>query len=218
MSTTTESPPRSPADGAGAVRQKRRWGRRALVAAPVVLLVAVLATLAWASTYDPLCHRPCGGVAAVRGDGVTDVGLFTSPEGDEFSAVRVAFRPGGEFGYWFSLLDDGSFGITITAIGAPANRFDQLPIAGVQIQPPESGGTAKSTLRPFHPFSLAPRSRQAVDVFVTVRMRGCLDAHTVLGFGSIQVTYRFLGITQHTSVFLPESFEVTGPPGATCSH
>jgi hypothetical protein len=187
------------------------------VAVPFAVVVAVLATLVWASTYDPICHQACGGLAAIRGKGVTELGSFTSPEGEHFIAVQVTFRPGGEFGYWFSLFNEGSFGVTITNVGGPPNRFDPIPVTRVAIQTAPGGGSGSATA-PFHPFSLAPHSSQEADVFVTHQMRGCIEEGGALEFGSIPITYRFLGITQHTTVSLPESFSVVGETGSTCPN
>jgi hypothetical protein len=142
---------------------------------------------------------------------VINQGGFTSPDGDEFTAYRVPFRPGGTFSVWFSLILDRGPGITITHIGWPPRAGDSLPIARVQVQPWGTLGTSPRTLTPFRPFSLGPGVE--VDVLATIRMRGCEPAHSSLGFGSMPVTYRFLGITQHTTVFLPESIEVVGPTG-----
>jgi hypothetical protein len=185
-----------------------RWTGLSAVA---ILLTSAVAFLA---NYDPLCHQQCGGISGVSGPTVQLLGNFTSPTGDDFSAWRVMHSPGQEFSFWLTLSNEGPVGITVTRVGDAPQQFDRFSVVRVQTQP-ESG---QPPLRDFRPFSLKPSSNEVMDVLVTMRMQSCVEGGTSYQFGSIPVTYRVLGITRRTTVFLRSSIAVTGAPGTTCPN
>jgi hypothetical protein len=160
------------------------------------------------SNYDPICHATCTGVGGVIGNTVTNLGSYTSPQGEDFTAYRVDYVAGGGFSYWFTLSNQGPFGITIIGIGGDTPS-DVTRIERVQVQ---SNGTDHPVA--FHAFSLAPD--EFVNVLVTVRMAGCLEERSATTVGSVPVSFRILGIARSTTVYLPEAVEVTGRPGERC--
>jgi hypothetical protein len=148
----------------------------------------------------------------MHGPGVHDLGNYTSPSGEDFTSYRVTFASDRTFSFWFTITNDGPLGVTITRIGAVPDRFDQLPVESVRFQPADQAKETTST--PFHPMSLG--SHQAINVLVTIRMRGCMEGHSSTVLGQVPVTYRALSFTKHRWLPLPESIEVGGAPGTTC--
>jgi hypothetical protein len=53
-------------------------------------------------------------------------------------------------------------------------------------------------------------------VLMTVRMQGCMSEGTGAGFGSVPITYRVLGFTHRTTVYLPESVDIVAGPDEAC--
>ena len=211
MQTERWSPPREPGPWPPLTgRARRRWVPVGLIAVLALLLLGFGLFLA---NYDPLCHEVCTGVSGVHGSTVTRLGEFVAPNGETFTAYRSQHVPGRKFSFWVTLSNQGPWGVTIIGVGSRALRFDPLAVERVQIQPE----TGNPHLRAFRPFSLAPHDREFVDVLVTMRMRGCLGEGSQTTIGSVPVTFRVLGITRHTTVFLPDSITLVGRRGVHCS-
>jgi len=143
---------------------------------------------------------------------VESLGNFNAPTGFDFSEVRVRHERGGRFRVLFTLSNEGPMGVTITRIG-PGPETEEWGLPFVSMTTAPIGGRE----RPFRPFSLAGRGKHFVDVRVTVQMKGCLSPDTSTSLRAVPITYRVLGFTRHTTVYLPESIEVVGSPGETCS-
>jgi hypothetical protein len=212
MQKTEEwSPPRDP----GPFPPTRRPSRRRWIAWGALFgAVAILATAMglFLTNYDPLCHQDCTGFGGASGPTVRRLGDFTAPSGESFTAYRAQHVPGKELRIVFTLSNEGPFGITITHVGFGPGYLHWLSMERVQTRP-ESGN---QSLSPFRPFSLS--AREYVDVFVTLRMTGCLGQSTQTQIGSIPVTFRVLGFTRHTTVSLPESIVVAGRRDVQCPH
>jgi hypothetical protein len=215
MQSVAEAPPHGAEPPSALVGPRRP--RRALPAIALVAVALITAFLIFLTNYDPLCHGPCTGSGGVQGIGVVtveDLGYFTAPNDYSFSAVRVRHRPGGRFRFLFTLSNLGPLGVTITGIGpseTPSGSW--VRYADVRVAPLAGSGRERA----FRAFSLAGRSREFVNVWVTVEMQGCMREHSSTGLGGVPITYRVLGFARHTTVNLPESIEVAGGPSGTCS-
>jgi len=184
-------------------------------ASALVLAGLVTAAIIFLTNYDPLCHGPCtgsGGVQGISGVKVEDLGHFTSPTGFNFSAVRVSAQEGGRFRFLFTLSNQGPIGVTITQIG-PGPETEERGLPYVNVTMAAIGGPEQ----PFRPFWLGGRGREFVDIWVTVRMKGCVAPDTSMGVSSVPIAYRVLGFTRHTNVYLPETVDVVGAAGETCT-
>jgi hypothetical protein len=187
----------------------------AVTAIVVAFVIVAGAVWFWAS-YDPLCHEPCGGVSGVHGPGVARLGSITSPQGESFNAYRLELRQGQEFSFWVTLSNKGPFDVTVARIGVAQAEFQNLPVVRVQMESPANAlGASPAALVPFRPFSLGSHE-QSPSIYVTMQLAQCFDEGTSTTIGSIPVSYRFLGLTHHTTVFLYSSIEVTGTPGTSC--
>jgi len=210
MQTEVRLPPHEP-ELAPTSAPPRRWPRRVVVAL-LVLIGAVLAFGGWfLANYDPICHEQCTGVSGVHGSGATDLGDFSSPKGEGFTAYRVDLVPGKQFSFWFTLSNDGPVPVTITHVGALPQPFDFYRVSRVQLQYFE--GTAPPIVA-FRPFRLS--NNDFVNVLVTMQMRRCVQGEGAVSFGDIPVTFKLFGVTRHTTVYLPTTISLTAPKGTVC--
>jgi len=176
-----------------------RAGRLAGLA---VLAVAVVA--AWGvANYQPL-RTDTGGASGATGRGVAERGEFLLPDGRTLTAFDVAASEGSTFSFWFSIENDGPFGVTLSRIGLEPGRSGGFPIVRVMANP----RLKDQDLRAFHPMSLAPG--HAVDLQATIRVMHCPPAGKRVTFAQMPVTFRVLGVARHTTLELPETLTVKG--------
>ncbi len=205
--TIGEAPPEPP--GILSKPSRSRWRRWVFGGLAVLMATLLIAAVVFVSTYDPICHGTsgCTGIGGANGPTMKNLGQFTSPTGENFSAFSLDHHPGDTFRLFFTLSDQGPFGITITRIGWTNPTYSPY-FSVARVGANRERGTA--TFPPFHPFSLSGHGGEYIDVAVTVRLRGCLVDGGGTSISDIPITYRFLGFTHHTTVYLPETIQITG--------
>jgi len=146
----------------------------------------------------------------VRGPTVTANRDATDPEGEGFTEAFVTHRVGSTFTYEFTLTNRGRHPVTVTAIG---DHDPNTPwsITRVTLAP---GDGRIGPVKPFQPFVLSPD--HPIDVSITNLMRGCVTPHSTRFFGSIPITFRYLGFMHHTTLLLPFLISVAGARGEHC--
>jgi len=192
---------------------RRHWVLALVLVLVVALLAGGVAAGVYVVRYQPLCTTfSCSGVSGVHGPTVRSNRSTTDPEGESFTAAVVTHQVGRTFTYEFTLTNQGRHPVTVTAIGAgPGSWYRLWSPVQVTMAPDIGNGPA----RPFRPFVLS--ARNPMDISVTDEMRGCITANSSSGFGSIPITYRYLGFTHHTRLLLPFSISVVGARGENCS-
>ena len=190
---------------------RRHWIRVLILTLVLALAAGGIAAGLSIARYQPLCTTfRCGGISDVRGPTVTANRDATDPAGEGFTEAFVTHRPGSTFTYEFTLTNQGGHPVTVTAIG---DRDPHAPwsITRMTMVPDGRNGPVK----PFRPFVLAPRN--PVDISITNLMRGCVPMHSTTFFGSIPITYRYLGFAHHTTLLLPFLINVEGARAENCS-
>jgi hypothetical protein len=203
--------------------RRRRWPWIALVSF-LIVLAGFGAYAGWfLSNYQPLS---VGGLGFSSGGvtGARDLGSFTSPQGEDFTAYRLVYQPGLTFDESFTLENAGPVGVTILAIDPiDPDSGDPAITSGIRISRQLHGGdfdTGGKYGEPFRPFSLAGHSYRAVTVekrLVTCRTPSEPGGSAASSYSSVRVVYRVLGVTRHTEIPLDYTIELVFPnEGFSC--
>ena len=152
-------------------------------------------------------------MGGVRGPGARDLGSYTPPHGESFEAYRVSLIAGSHFSFWFTLSNQDRIPVTITHIGATPQPYDYFRVSSVGIN--SMNVTTPATV-PFHPFVLHGPNRDFMNVLVTMQMRRCLSSGANTEFASIPVTFKVLGVSRHTDVYLPTTIRLVVQEGISC--
>lgn len=180
-----------------------------------LLLLAILGFGAWAaaflSNYQPLA---ADGLMSSVAASASEIGSFTSPHGEVFTAYRLPYADGQRFGYGFTLVNHGSFPVTIERIsvpwGGPEYEFPAEP-TGVRIGKgirPYSFYAKGGHGVPFEPFVLRPDEYRAI--WMQNRFVHCSPGDGGMIIGNVDVTFRVFGITRHTTLSSGYTIETRG--------
>jgi hypothetical protein len=201
-------------------KRRRRWPRVVLASA-LITLSGLVAYAGWfVSNYQPLSGS--GGMYGVGPEYTKDLGLFTSPHGENFQEYSVRYPgPGHHFGYRFTLWNTGPVAVEVKKVEpwyAAPDLASPLLFTGARFGPTQgprafqvTGGEA------LHPFTLAGGAYSYVEIenrFARCSHSGLTGDSVIAG---IDVTYSVFGITRHTTVY-PDYTIVVGPIGNCDIH
>ncbi len=179
-----------------------------MISTIAVVVGVLLFSGAYLSRYQPLSASGTG-AWWVDPRFATELGTFTPPIGDDFSAYRVRYEDGRTFRYAMSLYNDGPLPVTITTIGAPQCDGCVFPLVFERSFVGPAQGRHLFDVRhvePFEPFVLGSGDFRLF--LVQDRFDHC-EAHeagVTFGFTSIPITYRTGPV--HHSVRLPMRFSL----------
>ncbi len=180
-----------------------RRGAAWIAAITAVTLVAGLT--AWLANVEPLRVD-----TTVVGLGPSTVAHRSTdawaPTGQRFTQYEVVVPAGGSFFYDFWIHNDSPFPVTVTRVGWQ----DEPWTATAWLGPTEEGDPR------FRPPYTIPAHDHAT---VRVQLEGvpCIEPATSLGFGTVPVSFRLLGLVpRETRIVLPMTIILVGPRGQVC--
>lgn len=182
-----------------------------MVAATIAVVVGVLVfSGVYLLRYQPLTADG-GGTTWVDPRFATELGDFTPPEGQSFSAYRVGYEEGRLFSYALTLYNDGPLPVTITSIGEPECRGCTFPLVFERSSVAPAGGRYQNDREhatPFRSFVLAPGAFRYV--VVETRFDHCesYSAGTAVTYLSIPVGYRTAFVDHDVHLPMPYSLQV----------
>jgi hypothetical protein len=184
--------------------------RRVLVSTIAVLLGFLVFSGVYLVRYQPLSANGTG-ATWVDPRFATELGNFTPPEGESFSAYRVRYEDGRSFSYAMTLSNDGPLPVTITSIGEPECRGCTSPLVFERSSVAPAGGQYqydRADATPFDGFILEPGAFRYV--VIEARFDHCesYSADTAVTYLSIPVGYRTAFVDHDVQLPMPYSLEV----------
>ena len=181
-----------------------------MVSAIAVVLGVLVFSGVYLLRYQPLSANGTG-ASWVDPRYATQLGNFTPPVGEDFSAYRVRYEDGSSFSYAMTLYNEGPFPVTITSIGETGCDGCPTPLVFERSTVAPAGGTYqydRERARPFDGFVIRPGTYRYV--VIETRFDNC-ESYSPPGgvtFLSIPVGYRSLGIGHQVQLPMPYSLEV----------
>jgi len=192
--------------------------RRVVVSTIAVLVGVIVVAGAYLWRYQPLSVNGTG-ATWVDPRFATDLGYFTPPNGEDFSAYRIRYEDGRAFSYAMTLYNNGPLPVTITSIGEPECGGCTSPLVFEQASVAPASGQYqydREHATPFHGFVIQPGAFRYI--VIETRFDHC-ESYSPPGgvtFITIPVGYR-TWFTQHqVQLPMPFSLEVRkqgGCPG-----
>jgi hypothetical protein len=181
-----------------------------VVSAITVLLGFLVFSGVYLVRYQPLSANGTG-ATWVDPRFATELGNFTPPEGESFSAYRVRYEDGRSFSYAMTLHNDGPFPVTITSIGETDCDGCPTPLVFERSTVAPAGGTYqydREHATPFHGFVLEPGAFRYV--VIEARFDHCesYSADTAVTYLSIPVGYRTAFVDHDVQLPMPYTLEV----------
>jgi hypothetical protein len=184
--------------------------RRVVVSTIAVLVGVLVFAGAYLWRYQPLSVNGTG-ATWVDPRFATDLGYFTPPNGEDFSAYRIRYEDGRAFNYAMTFYNEGPLPVTITSIGEEGCDGCPTPLVFERASVAPAGGTYRYDRKhatPFDGFVLQPGAFRYV--VIETRFDNC-EWYAPPGgvtFLSIPVGYRSLGIEHQVRLPMPYSLEV----------
>jgi len=209
MATIAPAPPEAPPTlTVGGVR---RWPFVLVLVLSLVVLVSLIAGIAWLGNFAPLTvDNTAFGVSPSAA--IHEQFDATAPNGDSFTQYNLALEKGEPLSFFFWIHNVGPLPVTLTDVS--------LPVAGVaggegvtlgRVAPGD--GHPTGTL----PYTIPARGYAQINVRGHFSFVGCFDEHTGTAFGSIPVTYELFGfVSRHAEIEMPMTISISGPPGSRC--
>jgi hypothetical protein len=205
-------PPQTPVRPRAVAQAPRRWPRRLVVTASVVVVIVVSVATAWLANIEPLATGPAA--YAITGRGLDVTLRRIDALGTRGTVQSVAMRPNMTFRYRFSIQNTGRLPVTIVDAGSPQPQGISTKVVSANLSTGPSPGS--SGFGPFAPFRLAPGQVAAL----TMQVHVAADVCTAKGTGSLwyeePVTYRVLGITRHANVPTGTEIRLEGTAATAC--
>jgi hypothetical protein len=184
--------------------------RRVVVSSIAVVVGVLVFSGVYLLRYQPLSANGTG-ATWVDPRFATELGHFTPPNGEDFSAYRVRYEDGRSFSYAMTLYNEGPFPVTITSIGETDCDGCPTPLVFERSSVAPANGQYqydREHATPFHGFVLQPGAFRYV--VIETRFDHC-ESYSPGGgvtFLSIPVGYR-TWFTQHQVLLpMPYSLEV----------
>jgi hypothetical protein len=160
--------------------------------------------------YQPLSANGTG-ATWVDPEFATELGNFTPPEGQSFSAYRVRYEDGHLFRYALTLHNEGPLPVTITSIGEPECGGCTFPLVLERSSVAAAGGKYqydRERATPFDGFVIQPGAFRYV--VIETRFDHCesYSADTAVTYLSIPVGYRTAFVDHDVQLPMPYSLEV----------
>jgi hypothetical protein len=201
-------PPRGSTNGPATLTVGGFSGRTVVVLL-VIALVGIVAAggVAWAANVEPI--RVDSSAIAIRPPTIVERSVdATSPRGVSFTQYTLGIATGDEFGFMFYLHNAAPYPVTVTKAG----QADPQNWAAPQVRLGRSGTEMPTETVPY---TIPAHEYAAIQVMY--RFEDCLPEDTTLTVGTLPLRFKVFGfVSRSTTVTMPMTIVLTGPPGTTC--
>jgi hypothetical protein len=209
---TLTRPPQTPVRPRAVAEAPRRWPRRLVAVAVVVVSIAIGVAAIWVANIEPLATGP--NAYPVIGRGIRPTIRQIDALGVRGTVQTVAMTPNMVFRYRFSLENTGRLPITIVDAGSRQPQDISTKVISANL----SMATSPSSegFGPFAPFRLAPGQVAGLTMQVRVAPNVCDAKGTATVWYQEPVTYRVLGVTRHADVPTGTEIRLEGTDATAC--
>ena len=180
----------------------------------VVLLVFLASVIAYVWRYQPLSANGTGASWVDPRFG-TNIGSFTPPTGEDFTAYRVKYVDGETFRYGLTLHNEGPMPVTIMAIGDDHCDACTSPLEFERSLVGPNAGQFRYSPRHARPFT-SVELESGDDRFFVIESRFAhcesYEAGTGSTYTNVPVTYRMGPVTKSAWLPMPLTLDIGFEP------